>query len=90
MYRYEALFDATQPLFRDERDSSFLNGEIMNHFKLQKPFFIHLRNPEDSRRIGPCMLVDYVHEKKAISVKIDGMEYYFYLSDIDHIEDVNQ
>ena len=62
----------------------------MNHFKMQKPFFVYLRGGEGSQKIGPCMLVDYSTEKKAISVKIEEMDYFFYLSDIDHIEDVNQ
>ena len=87
---YADLSDAAQPLFRDERDPSFLHGEIMNHFKMQRPFFIYLHGAEGSQKIGPCMLVDYSTEKQAISVKIEEMDYFFYLSDIDHIEDVNQ
>ena len=87
---YAELSGAAQPLFRDERDPSFLHGEIMNHFKMQRPFFVYLRGVEGSRKIGPCTLVDYSTEKKAINVKTEEMDYLFSLSDIDHIEDVNQ
>lgn len=87
---FKELSDDVQPLFRDERDPSFLHGEIMNHFKMQKPFFVFLRGEEGSQKIGPCTLVDYRTEKKAISVKTEEMGYLFSLSDIDHIEDVNQ
>lgn len=87
---YEALSDAAQPLFRDERDPSFLHGEIMNHFKMQKPFYIYLHNVEEPQQIGPCTLIDYNPEKEAISVRTGEMDCFFYLSDIDHIEDVDQ